>query len=310
LRTDEQAKNGEVFRDFDTREIVIAVPQPPFNPTVKRRPEGRAVVHLPEQLRLHPAMKELGWTGAIDELNNVARRKNQSMSDPILITTNRTILAGFGRWRLAILDGWTEIDCTEYPLGDDEALDFIIRHHQPQRGWNAFVRIGLALTLESNFQQKAQENMRIGGKYKGSTNLSGADHIEVRREIAKVAGTGTGNVGKVKKILRHAHPSIIAALQNGLIRIHRAWKWCKLSKLQQKAEFARYEEERIQRKILREFSATSTNALLDPTQVFKTLEEIEARRPRSIIIRTSCRKRTVVTLGQDSLKNLELDRHG
>ena len=77
----------------------------------------------------------------------------------------------------------------------------------------------------------------------------------------------------------------------------------KISIFEQKAEFACYEEEQIQRKILREFSAMSTTALLDPSQVFKILEEIEARQPGSIIIRSSCSKRTVVTLGQDSLKN-------
>jgi hypothetical protein len=106
----------------------------------------------------------------------------------------------------------------------------------------------------------------------------------------------------VKTILLRAHPSIVAALQNDLLKIHRAWKWCKLSKLEQKAEFARYEEERTQRNILREFSAGHAKVLLDPGQVIKTLEEAEARHPGSIAIRTSRSKRTVVILGQDLLE--------
>jgi hypothetical protein len=72
--------------------------------------------------------------------------------------------------------------------------------------------------------------------------------------------------------------------------------------LDQKAEFAHCEEERIQRKILREFSARDGAVSLDPAQVIKTLEETEARQPGSIAIRTSRRKRTVVLLGQDLLE--------
>src|ERR1700723_1406634 len=153
--------------------------------------EGRPVVRPPEQLWLHPAMKELGWTGIIDELNDATKLNDHSVPEPILITTRGTILAGFGRWRLAVFDGGQEINCIEYPLGDDDALQFIISHHQPQRGWNPFIRIRLALTLEPYLRQKALENMRAGGKCKGSTNLSTADCIDVRQEIAEFAGTGT-----------------------------------------------------------------------------------------------------------------------
>ena len=67
------------------------------------RLEGRPVVRSPEQLRLHHALEELGWIGVIDEFNEAARLKYPSVTEPILITTNGTILAGFGRWRLAVV---------------------------------------------------------------------------------------------------------------------------------------------------------------------------------------------------------------
>ena len=200
------------------------------------RLEGRPVVRSPKQLRLHRALEER--TGVIVEFDEATRSRDQSVPKPILITTNGTILAGFGRWRSALFDDRYQINCIEYPLSEDAALEFIISYHQPQRGRNDFVRICLALTLEPYFQQKAFDNMRAGGKHKGSTNLSEADCMDVRQEIAKVAGTGTGKVSKVKAIMQSSHPNIIVALQNGLLRIHRAWQWCKLSKLQQKEEFA------------------------------------------------------------------------
>src|ERR1035441_7068476 len=46
---------------------------------------------------------------------------------------------------LAVFDGRHEINCIEYPLSEDEALQFILTHHQTRCGWNAFVRIRLAL---------------------------------------------------------------------------------------------------------------------------------------------------------------------
>jgi hypothetical protein len=281
-------------------ELASAVAQQSFNPTAMSRLVGHPVVRSPEQLRLHPAMKELGWTGVIDEFNAAARLKDHSVPEQVIITTNGTILAGFGRWRLAILEGGGEINCIEYPLGEDEALQFILTHHQTRCGWNDFVRIRLALTLEPTLQQRALDNTRAGGKYKGSTNLSEADRIDVREEIARRSGTGTGNVGKVKAILLRAHPNIIAALQNGLLSIHRAWLWTKLPKLQQRLEFACYEEQRTQRKILDEFLPKAASVSLDPAHVIESLQRLEARQPGSIAIRTSRRlQRTVVILGQN-----------
>jgi hypothetical protein len=272
------------------------------NPTGVSRLEGRPVVRSPGQLRLHPALEELDWVGVIGELNEAVQLTSPSVTEPILITTNGIILAGFGPWRSALFDSRQEINCIEYPLNEEQALQFMLSCHRPRRGWNDFIRICVALKLELSLQQRARDNMSAGGKYKGSTNLSGADRIDVRREIAKAAGTGTGNVKKVKAILHSAHPSIIAALQNDSLKIDRAWKWCKLSKLQQKTEFARYEEERTQRKILREFLPEHSKVSLDPAQVIEVLRRLEARQPGSIAIRNGRSRRTVVILGQDLLE--------
>ena len=302
---------GQAFasiRSSSAVEVISAVPPQSFNPTAMSRLEGRPVVRSPEQLRLHRALEQLGWTGVIDEFNDAARLKEQSVPEPILITMNGTILAGFGRWWAAIFDGRREINCIEYPLSENETLQFIIRHHQPQRGWNDFIRIRLALKLEPYFQQKALYNIRTGGKYKGSTNLPEADRIDVRQEIAKVASTGTGNVSKVKAIMQSTHPSIIVALQNGVLRIHRAWQWRKLPKLQQKEEFARYEEERFRCKIVREFSVEHSNVSLDSAQIIEVLQREEARRPGFIAIRTSRSRRTVVVLGQDLIAKLDAQK--
>src|ERR1017187_5111868 len=106
-------------------EVISAVPPQSFNPTAMSRLEGRPVICSPEQLRLHRALEELGWTGVIDEFNDAARLKEQSVPEPILITTNRTILAGFGRWRSAVFDG-------RHPESDVRSA--VVRHARTTAG--------------------------------------------------------------------------------------------------------------------------------------------------------------------------------
>jgi hypothetical protein len=287
--------------DPNTLEPISAVP-PSFNPTVMNPLEGRPVVRSLGQLRLHPALDAIGWTSAMHELNEAARLKSQSVPEPILITTDGTILAGFGPWRLAAFEGRREIHCIEYPFSsEDESLQFIIRHHQLQRGWNAFIRICLALKLEPYFQLGALKNMRAGGKYKGSANLPEAEHIDVRQEIGNIAGVGARNVSNVRTILHTAHPRLIEALRDGMLTINRAIQFCKLPKKKQLEEFIRYSEERsINRAIRRSIpQPKEKKASVDVLAVLDALQRQEARRPGSVAVRVSRDKRTVVLVGQD-----------
>jgi hypothetical protein len=269
--------------------------------------DGRPVLRRPEQLRLHPILDEFGFLAAA-EFNRSAQLKKLAIPEPILVTPNGTILAGFGRWRIAIFEGSPLVHCIEHSVGEEKTLPFILCYHQPRRTWNSFVRICLALSLKSNFQQRASDNMRAGGKYKGSTNLTKADRIDVRQEIANLAGTGTGNISKVEAIIERAHPNVVVALENGLLSIHQAWKWCKLSKTQQKEEFARHEEERTRRKILREFSVGESSTSVDLVQVIKALQHKESLEPGSITIRTSLSRRTIIVLGEDLLGAIDAQK--
>jgi ParB-like chromosome segregation protein Spo0J len=285
----------------DAGDIISAVQPPPFNPTAIARPWGRPVTRFPGQLRLHRALDELGWTGVIDEFNEAARQPNQSLPEPILITTNGIILAGIGRWRAAVFDGRQELNCIEYSLGDDEALRFILTHYGIRRGWNPYVRIFLALTWELSFQEKARDNMRAGGKLKGSANLPKAEHIDVRHEIARAAGVGTRNVSHVKTILKAAHPRLREALRDGMLTINRAVQLCKLPRAEQLEQFIRYSEERATNKVIRRTMARPKEEKISPNvvTVLDTLQNEEARRPGSVAVRIGRQKRTVVVIGQD-----------
>jgi hypothetical protein len=255
----------------------------------------------PQELHLHRALNELGGMGLIDELNRAAQRKDQSVLEPLLITTNGTILAGFGRWRLALFEGRDEIRCVEYPLSDAEALGFILTHHQTRWGWNDFVRICLALKLELYFQQRARDNMSAGGKYKGSANLPEAQRIDVREEIAGIAAVCPRNVSNVKTILEVAHPRLKEALQNGTLKINRAIQFCKLPRAEQLEQFILYSEERATNKVIRRSIARpkEEKIRLDVATVLDALQHQEARQPGSVAVRVGRHKRTVVLIGQD-----------
>ncbi len=283
--------------------VVDSAVPPFFNRATTNRLEGRPVKRSPEQLRLHPALEELGWLGLIDELNDAARLKNQSVPEPIFVTPNGTILAGFGSWQLALLECRQDIHCIEYPLSEDESLPFILTHHQPRRGWNAFVRIRVALTLTPHFQQRALDNMRAGGKYKGSADLPEAQHVDVRQEIAAAAGVGTRNVSNVKMILDRAHPRLKDALRDGRLTINRAVQFCKLPWAEQLEQFTLYVEERETNKVVRRSIARpkDTKTSLDVVAVLDALRQQETRQPGSVVVRVSRRQSSVILVGRDLL---------
>jgi hypothetical protein len=276
----------------------------PFNPSAMSRQPGRPVVRRPEQLQVHPALVEVGWTAAIDELNDAARLSRQAMSEPILVTSNGAILAGFGLWRLATFEGRKEIPCIEYVLDEDESLQFILSHHRSRRGWNNFVRIRLALRLEPVLRQKALDNMRAGGKYKGSATLPDLERVDVRQQIATIAGVGARNVSNVKTILQVAHPRIIEALTDGTLTINRAVQICKSPRDEQLEQLIRHTTERATAKVIRQSltqRGKQEGSSTDLTKVLDALRRQEMRQPGSITITLSARNHSAVLIGRDLL---------
>jgi hypothetical protein len=107
-----------------------------------------------------------------------------------------------------------------------------------QRGLTTFVRILLALELEPWFKERAKLNQRIGGRDKGSSQLTEADRLDVRLEIARAAGVSVGNVSKVKYILTDAVPEVQEALRLGEISISRGATWARTSPGKQRRRLA------------------------------------------------------------------------
>jgi hypothetical protein len=266
------------------------------------RYEGRPVTRPPEQLHLHPALHQIGWQDAVGELNQAALSGAQFVAvEPVLTTTAGIILSGFGRWRLALFEGRTELNCIEYPFDEEQALKFMLSHHQIRRGWNPFVRTELALKLEPSLQREALANMQAGGKYKGLAKLPEALQIDVREKIAELAGVCARNVGKVKDILKNAHPGLIEALRNGVLSINCAATWCRMSKHQQAEELTRHLCDRAVNKVIRQSIPHSREAGkgFDTTSLLNTLQRQEEQQPGSVEVRLGRSPRTVIVIGKD-----------
>lgn len=280
--------------------------KPPQSIPVISRPEGRPAVRSPKDLHLHPALEKVGWVGLIDELNDAVGSAIHPIHNPILIAADGTILAGFGRWRQAVFEQVPEIYCIEHPLSADDSLAFTLAHHQTQRGWNAFVRIRLALTLKSSLQQTAVNNMRFGGKYKGLANLPEAQHVDVRQQVANMAGVCPRHVGNVEAILELAHSTLIEALGNGTLKINRAIQFCKLPRAAQLEQYIRYSEERATNRVIRRSipQPKENKASLDVIAVLDALQYQEMQQPGSVAVRVGRHKRTVVLVGQDYVARL------
>ena len=78
--------------------------------------------------------------------------------------------------------------------------------------------------LEPELSEKARTNRRIGGQQKGWSNLTKAEIVHVRSEIAKAAAVSVGNVTKVKQLNAGCLAEIKTALSNDEVSIHWAWK--------------------------------------------------------------------------------------
>jgi len=132
------------------------------------------------------------------------------------------------------MQGRPALACIEYGMSEAEALQNLLQRHRRSSGLNDFIRICLGLELEPFFKAKGRAKQQAGGQNKGSSILTEAERLDVRKEIARIAGVSVGNVTKVKQLTTTAHSDIIKALREKELSIHRAWLWRKLSPEEQR----------------------------------------------------------------------------
>ena len=194
-------------------------------PAENRRPH---LISCPvDELRPHPSYVRHRLSVDASTLSALAERGDLAFRDPIAITRDRVVIDGYARWELAKRAGRRMLDCFEYELGSEDALEELIRTHGAlSRGLPDIVRIELALDLEPYFREKALMNQQAGGQGKDLSKLTTAQRVNTRREVARLARVSSGNVRKVKNILTHACSSLLQATREGEVSINLADKWC------------------------------------------------------------------------------------
>ena len=214
--------------------------------------QGRLATCRVEELRPHPSYDRHRFTASPSKLSALAEREDVIWHEPLTITRGRTIIDGYCRWELARRRGRTTITFIEYDLSEEEALRWLLHKHRRVKGINAFCRILLALDLEPWLQEKARLHQIAGGVAKGSSELTEAQRLDVRSEIALAAGVSVGNVTKVKQLTTTACAEVQDALRNGEVSIHRAWLWREMSPENQRRELMLYRSQTGVKKAIRQ----------------------------------------------------------
>lgn len=178
----------------------------------------------PQELRPHPSYARNGLAVSADELSAVRARGELAFLEPLAITRDRIIIDGYACWELAKEVRHPSLPCIEYDLPETEALEWLLQRHRRSTGLNDYSRIMLAWDLEPALIERARANRQLGGREKGWSNLTKAEQVHVRSEIARAAAVSTGNVTKVKQLNQTCASDIITALYNDEVSIHWAWK--------------------------------------------------------------------------------------
>lgn len=240
----------------------------------------------PHDLRPHASYTRHNLTASHCSLSALRDRGELAFREPLTISRDRTIIDGYARWQLAKELKLPFLRCIEYELSETEALQWLIRKHGRANGLNAFSRIMLALDLELELTEKARANNRIGGQQKGWSNLTKAEVVHVRSEIAKAAVVSIGNVTKVKQLNAGCVPEITDALYGGEVSIHWAWKLRAASAEGQLDALGRFRFEKGLLKDVRKLAArrkrTSSTSPLDGRDLLNRLTQVDGEKLESI----------------------------
>ncbi|MGD0294781.1 MAG: ParB N-terminal domain-containing protein [Terracidiphilus sp.] len=197
---------------------------------------------------MHQAVRALDCDPTEVELEQVRQHWEKARSEPLILTHQRTIIDGHKRWVVARERQIATLPCVILKISEDEALDMILARASAKNSWNLCRRIALALTRKEALRERARENQRAGGRKKDPSTLTKAQHTDVRRELARMAGAGTGSVTKFEKIFERGCPLLKQKALRGTIRLHAAWKISKLDHDEQMRELGRRASERRGRK--------------------------------------------------------------
>ena len=109
----------------------------------------RLVTCSVSELKPHPSYARHDLSVQPFKLSALEELGELGFSHPLMITQDKCIIDGYARWELAKRKGRPTLTCIEYDLTSEQALEELIRQHRRSHGLTDFIRIELALDLES-----------------------------------------------------------------------------------------------------------------------------------------------------------------
>ena len=164
---------------------------------------------------------------ASDELAQLESNIIQDGCRDPLVTWQDTIIDGHNRYAICKAHGLPFKVITMEFADRSHAKEWIIRNQFGRRNLPPYVRVSLALELESTIAARAKENQKLseGAGNKGLTTLSNpVEPVNTRAEIAKVANVSEGTIAKVKTIKAKASEETKDKLAKGEISINKAYQ--------------------------------------------------------------------------------------
>jgi hypothetical protein len=274
---------------------------------------AQIVTRDPQELRPHPSYARHGLTVPADALSALRQRRELAFVEPLMTTRDGIIIDGYARWQLAKESRRPFLNCIEYELSEAEALELLLQKHRRSTGLNDYSRIILALDLEPELTEKAHSNRQFGGQHKGWSNLTKAEQVHVRSEIANAAGVSTGNVTKVKQLYAACVNELKEALSNDEISIHWAWKLRNNNLEDQVDALARLRFERGLKTEIRQLASRRRRRIATPqnaNDLISRLSDLEAERLEavSVIVLKGHEPTIFITEGLARITGLEQSR--
>jgi len=168
---------------------------------------------------------------SVDELTQLEQNILIDGCRDAIVTWEDAIIDGHNRYAICQKHGLHFKTVTMEFDDRSHAKEWIIRNQFGRRNLPPYVRVSLALELESTIAARAKENQKGGqGGVLLSTNSSKANEaLNTRAELAKTAGVSEDTIAKVKTIKANASYETKDKLAKGEISINKAYNETKAS---------------------------------------------------------------------------------
>jgi len=215
-----------------------------------------------DELRPASAMVQCNLLPTAVQLEPLHKAGMRIFELPLLICRDGTIIDGYKRWMIARELGIPTLMFTVLDKSEEDAPRLILENARSRNYLNPFCCFALALTLMEPLAAQARENRVLGGRKKQLAKLPKDQKIDVRKEVARLAGRGERNVDKVRLVLDRGIDRLKTMAREGTISINAAAKLAEKDEEQQKLELAVRQSGRDQKRRIQALSTTGRDTAM------------------------------------------------